>query len=101
MRLSHGCKIYFDPVSTAAREVFARKVAREVCADPASADNIDTVQIFTFPVFSSQRARGADRSTWSSKFWILNFRTNKKQLNGTWIGSDVMLVLVNAIQMLT
>ena len=45
VRLQSGCKIYFDPVSTAAREDFARQVARQVCADPSCADTIDTVRL--------------------------------------------------------
>ena len=53
--MEHGCKIYFDPVSTASREEFARKVARDVCADPKRAECIDTVSC-TYVVSQKQGA---------------------------------------------
>ena len=45
VRLEHGCKIYFDPVSTATREEFARKVAEDVCEDTSRSQCIDTVSL--------------------------------------------------------
>lgn len=35
VRNAHGVKIYFDPVSTAARQVTAKKLAASVLEDPA------------------------------------------------------------------
>ncbi len=43
MREAEGVKIYFDPVSTAAREESARELAAKVLADPAKKDCINTV----------------------------------------------------------
>lgn len=44
MRERYGVKIYFDPVSTAAREEDAKVLARRVCADQTRADDINTVR---------------------------------------------------------
>ncbi|CAL8470879.1 g10421 [Coccomyxa elongata] len=43
VRQAEGVKIYFDPVSTAAREESARDLASKVLADPARKDSINTV----------------------------------------------------------
>ncbi len=43
MREAEGVKIYFDPVSTAAREDSARDVAAKVITDPAKKNCINTV----------------------------------------------------------
>lgn len=43
VRQSEGVKIYFDPVSTAAREESARDLAAKVLADLARKDSINTV----------------------------------------------------------
>ena len=43
MRHKEGVKIYFDPVSTAAREESARDLAARVLADPSKKDCINTV----------------------------------------------------------
>ncbi len=51
MRQAEGVKIYFDPVSTAAREESARELAARVLADPAR-NSIDTVRI-VLPVFAN------------------------------------------------
>ena len=44
MRHKEGVKIYFDPVSTAAREESARDLAANVLADPSKKDCINTVR---------------------------------------------------------
>lgn len=44
MRHKEGVKIYFDPVSTAAREESARNLAARVLADPSKKDCIHTVR---------------------------------------------------------
>ena len=44
VRQAEGVKIYFDPVSTAAREESARDLASKVLADPARKDSINTVR---------------------------------------------------------
>lgn len=43
-------KIYFDPVSTAAREEDAKALARRMCKDPSRADDIDTVGTIVYHV---------------------------------------------------
>ena len=43
MRERYGVKIYFDPVSTAAREEDAKDLARQVLQDQSRADDINTV----------------------------------------------------------
>ena len=43
VREAEGVKIYFDPVSTAAREESAKDLAAKVLADPAKKDCINTV----------------------------------------------------------
>ena len=43
-------KIYFDPVSTAAREESARDLAARVLADPARKDSINTVRVPMLPL---------------------------------------------------
>lgn len=53
MRQAEGVKIYFDPVSTAAREESARDLASKVLADPARKDSINTVRSCSFLHFSS------------------------------------------------
>ena len=50
MREKCGVKIYFDPVSTAAREVFAKELAAQVAADPARAEWIDTIETIVYHV---------------------------------------------------
>ena len=50
VREHHGCKIYFDPVSTAAREVFARELAESVCADSSRKDLIATIPTLVYHV---------------------------------------------------
>ena len=45
VREQYGVKIYFDPVSTAAREEDAKGSAREVLQDQSRADDIDTVRL--------------------------------------------------------
>lgn len=47
MRHKEGVKIYFDPVSTAAREESARDLAARVLADPSKKDCINTVGTHT------------------------------------------------------
>lgn len=43
VKLSCGVKIYFDPVSTKARDVKCIEIAETVCADPKDSSLIDTV----------------------------------------------------------
>ena len=50
VRENHGCKIYFDPVSTAAREVFARELAERVCADSSRKELIATIPTLVYHV---------------------------------------------------
>ena len=45
VRHKEGVKIYFDPVSTAAREESARELAARVLASPSEKDCITTVRI--------------------------------------------------------
>ena len=51
VRQAEGVKIYFDPVSTAAREESARDLAARVLADPARKDSINTVRVPMLPLF--------------------------------------------------
>ena len=44
VRHKEGVKIYFDPVSTAAREESARELAARVSASPSEKDCITTVR---------------------------------------------------------
>ena len=44
VREQYGVKIYFDPVSTAAREQDAKSLAKQVCADQSRSDDINTVR---------------------------------------------------------
>jgi len=62
VRQSEGVKIYFDPVSTAAREESARELAAKVLADPARKDSINTVLSPCHEHVSSPKAK---RENWN------------------------------------
>ena len=61
VREAEGVKIYFDPVSTAAREESARELAAKVVADPAKKDCINTV-ILTLRASFENNAPLSDRT---------------------------------------
>ncbi|KAK9831583.1 hypothetical protein WJX74_001220 [Apatococcus lobatus] len=50
VRNAHGVKIYFDPVSMAARQVTAKKLAASVLEEPARQDCIDTIGTLVYHV---------------------------------------------------
>ena len=63
IRDAHGVKIYFDPVSTGARQVDARQLARAVLADKDRANDIDTVGALNLSMLSCSVGRSQHSGT--------------------------------------